>query len=188
MTKIALMSGSLRRKSVNSAAIATVQRLIERRGLGQGTFVVPLSAFPLFDEDMGGKGRPSPLLSVMDELRAADALIISSPAYNGYPPGILKNALDWLSWGEPGGVLTELPVAVLSASPGREGGANVQPHLCQILANCGATVIPHEPVALGNATRLRTADGHFTDPGAVARLEGLVEATLAATRRVPQRL
>ncbi len=55
-------------------------------------------------------------------MRGADALIVSTPSYNGEMSGALKNALDWLS--RPGGAspLTGRVVALLSASPGARGG------------------------------------------------------------------
>ncbi|WP_434596769.1 NADPH-dependent FMN reductase [Streptomyces sp. A5-4] len=179
MARIAVMSGSLRRESVNSSAVLTVQRIIERRG-GHTTFRVPLRDFPLFDEDTERVGGMSRLLSALERFSTADALFISSPSYNGYPPGVLKNALDWLSLGGENSPLAGVPASVASASPGRAGGANVQPHLRRILANCGARPIEHEEVAIGDATRLRGDDGLFIEPGVVGRLERLVDATLAA--------
>ncbi|MEN8650852.1 NAD(P)H-dependent oxidoreductase [Streptomyces sp. 21So2-11] len=184
MARIALMSGSLRRESVNSSAVATVQRIIERRG-GHTTFRVPLRNFPLFDEDTERVGGMSRLWSTLEQFSTADALFISSPSYNGYPPGVLKNALDWLSLGGGNSPLTGIPAAIASASPGRAGGANVQPHLRLILANCGARVIEHEEVAIGNAPRLRGPDGLFVEPGVVGHLERLVDATLAAAAATP---
>ncbi|MCH0540286.1 NAD(P)H-dependent oxidoreductase [Streptomyces sp. MUM 203J] len=189
MAKIALLSGSLRRESVNSAALATVRRVVERHRGGHAAFVVPLQSFPLFNEDTPAPRESGALRRALDDCAAADALIISSPAYNGYPPGVLKNALDWLSWGGRRAPLAGLPAAVLSASPGPQGGANVLPHLRRILLNSGAAPIDHDGVAIGDAVRLRTPEGLFTDPGVVARVEDLVDAALmAAADRVLQPL
>jgi chromate reductase, NAD(P)H dehydrogenase (quinone) len=112
----------------------------------------------------------------------ADALFISTPAYNGAAPGVLKNALDWLSRPAGAGVLAGRVVALASASPGKRGAADAQPALRDVLTRCGARVVDHEPVAVGDAERLRGADGEFHDPEVVAALESLVDAVLAAAR------
>ncbi|MER0446903.1 NAD(P)H-dependent oxidoreductase [Streptomyces sp. Edi4] len=182
MARIALMSGSLRAESANSAVIATARHIIEGRAEGHRTSVVSPRDFPWFDEDVERTGAAEPLSAARERIATADALIISSPAYNGYPSGVLKNALDWLSRPTGGGALSGLPVAIASASPGRAGGANVQPHLRSILINCGAVVVECDEVAIGDAVRLRTAGGLIVEPGAVKTLERLTEAALAAAR------
>lgn len=180
MARIALLSGSLRAESSNSAVVATIGKIIEGRAGGHEVAVVPVGDFPLFDEDVERAGHRAPLEAARGQVWGADALIVCSPAYNGYPSGVLKNALDWLS--RPGGrsPLTGLPTAVLSASPGRAGGANVQVHVRQILANCGALAVECDEVAVGDAISLRTAEGLIEEPAVVCELEKLVDAVLAA--------
>ncbi|MEV5437278.1 NAD(P)H-dependent oxidoreductase [Streptomyces sp. NPDC052682] len=178
MPKIVLVSGSIRRESANTAVIATIRRLIEQRDEQYEITELSLRDFPFFDEDLESAGGTPELLAAHAEVASADALIISSPAYNGYPSGVLKNALDWLS--RPAGAdrspLEGLPAAVVSASPGQAGGENVQPHVRQILTNCGAKVIDSEQVAVGNALELRTPEGVITEPAVVSALAGLVDA------------
>ncbi|MFF4604394.1 NADPH-dependent FMN reductase [Streptomyces sp. NPDC001339] len=180
MATIALLSGSLRAESSNSAVVATLRKLIEEGAGGHEATVVPLRDFPPFDEDVEHAGLPAALEAARARVSGADALIVCSPAYNGYPSGVLKNALDWLS--RPGGdsPLTGLPTAVLSASPGQAGGANVQPHVRQILANSGAAAVECDEVAVGNAISLRTPDGLIEDPAVLSRLAKLVDTVLAA--------
>lgn len=181
MPKIALMSGSIRRESANSAVISTVGRILRRSGGENQVCVISPRDFPLFDEDLEGTGGSERLRAARWAVAEADVLIISSPAYNGYPSGVLKNALDWLSRPGPDGETPPLSgklTALISASPGRSGGNNAHPHLRQIIANCGGVPFEYEPVAIGNAVELRGADGLITDIDAVARLTGLVEALL----------
>lgn len=181
MPKIALISGSIRLESTNSAVISTIRQILERCDGGNDVAVVSPRDFPLFDEDVERAGAGEQLRRARRTVAEADILIISSPAYNGYPSGVLKNALDWLSRGHNGeaspldGTLT----AFVSASPGRSGGDNVHPHLRQIIINCGGVPVDDEPVAIGNAVALRGTDGLITDANTVAKLTGLVEAVLA---------
>ncbi|MCL6733099.1 NADPH-dependent FMN reductase [Streptomyces neyagawaensis] len=188
MPKIVLASGSIRRESANAAVISTVRRLLEQRDESYEVTELSLRHFPLFDEDLESDGGTPELLAAKAQVASADVLIISSPAYNGYPSGVLKNALDWLS--RPGDAdrapLEGLPTVVVSASPGPAGGENVQPHVRQILGNCGATLIDCDQVAVGNAIELRTPEGVITEPSVVKALDGLVDAVAGHLSATPQ--
>nr|WP_237536367.1 NAD(P)H-dependent oxidoreductase [Streptomyces sp. SID5785] len=180
------MSGSVRRDSHNTAVLDTVRRLVAERPADDGAphEVVSLSVaeFPLYDWDLEQGAGSADVARAQELVAGADALIISTPAYNGEMSGALKNALDWLS--RPGGAspLTGRTVALASASPGARGAIDAQPALAGVLRRCGAEVVDHEPVAIGKAGELaRTADG-FTDPTVVAALSGLVDATFLALR------
>ena len=53
---------------------------------------------PMYDGDLEtGKGIPEGVLKLAKKIKDADAIIISSPEYNGSIPGTFKNAIDWLS-------------------------------------------------------------------------------------------
>jgi len=53
---------------------------------------------------------------------AADAALVVTPEYNGSIPGVLKNAIDWLSRPFGNGALKGKPLAVVGASLGQYGG------------------------------------------------------------------
>lgn len=53
---------------------------------------------PVYDGDIEeSQGIPDGVKKLADKFREADAIIISSPEYNGSIPGPFKNAIDWLS-------------------------------------------------------------------------------------------
>jgi NAD(P)H-dependent FMN reductase len=53
---------------------------------------------PSFDQDVEvAKGVPAGPRELQRRLEASDAFVISSPEYNGSMPGLLKNAIDWVS-------------------------------------------------------------------------------------------
>ncbi|WP_413587503.1 NADPH-dependent FMN reductase [Bdellovibrio sp. HCB274] len=53
---------------------------------------------PLYDGDLETeKGIPDGVNKLAEKITGADAIIISSPEYNGSIPGPFKNAIDWLS-------------------------------------------------------------------------------------------
>lgn len=62
---------------------------------------------------------------LVDQIAAADAVVISTPEYNKSISGVLKNALDWVSRtsGKP---WAGKPVAIMSAAAGRAGGERAQ--------------------------------------------------------------
>ncbi|MGW5335995.1 NADPH-dependent FMN reductase [Streptomyces bauhiniae] len=184
MTRIVLMSGSLRRDSVNGAAVATIGRLLAGRDAQVHMALLDLRALPYYDQDLDVGDGPAPVAEARRLLGSADALVISTPSYNGGAPGVLKNALDWLSrpWGDS--ALTGLPTAVLSASPGPRGAADAQPGLRVNLERSGAVLVDHRPLALGEAELLPRTDQGFTDPTTVAFLEEIADALWAARRTV----
>ena len=53
--------------------------------------------FPLYNQDVQEQGFPAAATAMAEAIRAADGLIIVTPEYNYSMPGVLKNAIDWLS-------------------------------------------------------------------------------------------
>ncbi|WP_406444042.1 NAD(P)H-dependent oxidoreductase [Streptomyces sp. NBC_01613] len=188
MTKIVLISGSVRRDSLNASVLATVRRLLNERPDAGAYEIETLSVglLPHFDWDVEQEDGSLAVRAAKKLVGDADALFISTPSYNGEMPGVLKNALDWLS--RPGGnsALTGQTVALASASPGARGAVDAQAALAGVLERCGARVVAHDPVAVRRAGQLRTAEGDFTDPEVVAALSGLIDATLTALAAVRQ--
>ena len=180
MTRIVLVSGSLRQHSVNGAALATIRDILDQRSGEVSTPDLDLAQLPYYVEDLDVGPGPEAVREARELLIASDAAIFSTPSYNGSMTGVLKNALDWLSRPWKASSLTGKPVALLTASPGKYGGADAQPDTRRVLARCGAELIDHEPVAIGNAEFLIGCDGLYTEPSVVAALEGLVDATLRA--------
>jgi chromate reductase len=157
------LAGSLRRDSWNRRllrAVAMHAPASLRLDVCNG-----LDGVPMFDEDLEQR-EPEGLAGVRSlraSIAAADGLIIATPEYNQAMPGVLKNALDWLSRESPEGeVLVEKPVAVLGASAGPWGTRLAQASLRQVLHTCGALVMPTPTLFVANAA------GRFEENGALA--------------------
>ncbi|MFF4314738.1 NADPH-dependent FMN reductase [Streptomyces sp. 900105755] len=183
MSEIVLMSGSVRDGSYNSAVVATLRRIVDERFEGARVTVVHPAELPFYDEDMDAANGSEAALRMRNRVAAADVLVISTPSYNGAAPGVLKNALDWLSRPYGDSCLDGRTVALTSASPGPRGAVDAQPGLAEVLGHSGALVVEHPPVAVANAEELLTADGEFKARETVAALESLLRAALAAARR-----
>ncbi|MFJ3908446.1 chromate reductase [Streptomyces sp. 2132.2] len=182
MARIVLVSGSLRRNSVNSAALATIRSILDRRADEFHTSEMRVADLPHYNEDLDVGPGPAAVGAARELLIASNAAVISTPSYNGAMTGTLKNALDWLSRPWKASSLSGKPVALLTASPGTYGGVDAQSDTRRVLERCGAVLIDHPRVAIGNAERLVGRDGTITEPSVVAELEGLVDAVIAAVR------
>jgi chromate reductase, NAD(P)H dehydrogenase (quinone) len=108
-----------------------------------------LEDVPPFNEDLEGGPAPMAVIELRSVITGADGVLIATPEYNGSIPGQLKNALDWASRPRGAAVLEGKPVATLSATHSRRGGAAAQPDLRKVLGVIGAEirgveiVVPH---------------------------------------------
>ncbi|MFC5723608.1 NADPH-dependent FMN reductase [Streptomyces gamaensis] len=182
MIKVVLISGSLRRGSVNSAALRAVRRIVGERREPTEVVSLPIGRIPFYDGDFEYARTTAAVRAARSLVAAADALVISTPSYNGAVPGVLKNALDWLSRPDGACALSGKAVAVLSASPGGRGAIDAQPALMDLLDACEAVVVEHPPVAIARAHERLDESGEMTEPDAVAELRSLVDATFEALR------
>jgi chromate reductase, NAD(P)H dehydrogenase (quinone) len=143
--RILAVSGSLRENSYNTsllrAAVEAAPEGVELE-LWEG-----LAELPLYDEDLD-EDVPESVRRMRADWAAADAILFSTPEYNGSVPGGLKNAVDWASRPRLEGLLRNKPVAVVGASTGQFGALWAQQDLKRILGIAGARVIGTEiPVA-----------------------------------------
>lgn len=95
--RLLLFSASLRKDSLNTRLARLAKLVIEKNG-GTVDFA-NMSDFdcPSFSQDLELKGLPDGATEFRKRLLANNAFIISSPEYNGSMPGLLKNAIDWVS-------------------------------------------------------------------------------------------
>jgi NAD(P)H-dependent FMN reductase len=94
MSKVIAISGSLRRGSYNTALLRLA---VERAPAGCEIEVVSIRDIPLYDGDVEAQGIPTMVAALKAKIEGADGLLLASPEYNYSLPGVLKNAIDWLS-------------------------------------------------------------------------------------------
>lgn len=153
--------GSLRGASYNAALARALPALAP-----SGVAISPLGSvgdFPLYDEDVQKQGFPAPVEAMGQAIQQADAVIVVTPEYNYSVPGVLKNALDWLSR-LPQAPFSGKPVAIQSASPGMIGGARAQYHLRQVFVFLDGVMLNKPEVMVGSvASKLDVTQGTVTD-------------------------
>ena len=119
-TKVLVLLGSLRAGSINrqlaelaieSAPDGVRLELFDRLG-----------ELPFYNEDVDTEEVAEPVQALRVAAAEADAALVVTPEYNGTIPGVLKNAIDWLSRPFGNGALKGKPVAVVGASHGQYGG------------------------------------------------------------------
>jgi len=176
--QIAAICGSLRAHSVNRKLLHAAV-LAAPPGTTIAEAAPRLGSLPLFNEDLEADPWPAGVVELAAALRQADALLIVTPEYNAGPPGVLKNALDWMSRGVPPvhtGPLVGKPVALIGATPGRLGTVRAQNQLRTNLQNMQLPVLPGPDCLIGGASSIFDASGGLVDLAAKKSLD----ATLAA--------
>ncbi len=168
--------GALRAGSTNRLLLAEA-----RAAFGPARYRAANLRLPLFDEDIEiAKGIPAAVQRLADQIRAADAIVIATPEYNKALPGVLKNALDWVSRTK-GGPWRDKPVAIMSAAAGRAGGERSQDSLRLCLNPFRARVLPGPEVMIAHARSAFDADGRLIDAKSRAVVTDLMQALRAMT-------
>lgn len=147
---VLVLVGSLRSASINrQLADVAVQSapdgvtVIVYDGLGD---------LPLYNEDIDTDEAPAAVDALRAAAAGADAALVVTPEYNGSIPGVLKNAIDWLSrpWGDS--ALKDKPLAVIGTALGRYGGAWAHDETRKSFGIAGARVVESISLSLPAGT------------------------------------
>ena len=153
--------GSLRKASVNGGVARALPVLAP-----EGVSISALGSvgdLPLYNADVQAVGIPAAVEAMGTAIKAADGVIIVSPEYNYSVPGVLKNAIDWLSR-LPSSPFKAKPILIVSASPGALGGARMQYHLRQSFVFLDARVVNVPEIMIGGAYgKTDNSTGDLTD-------------------------
>jgi NAD(P)H-dependent FMN reductase len=118
--KVLALVGSLRAASINRQ-LAEVAA--ETAPDGVSVIVYDgLGELPFYNEDIDNDDAPASVKALRAAAADADAALVVTPEYNGSIPGVLKNAIDWLSRPFGDGALKGKPAAVIGGSFGQYGG------------------------------------------------------------------
>ena len=166
------IAGSLRAGSLNRALIAAA---VELAPPGVTLEVADLRPIPLYDGDVEAAGVPAEVAELKARVRGAGALLIATPEYNGCVPGVLKNALDWLSRG-PDSALAGKPAAMMGASPGGFGTVRAQQQLRVVASGTNLLLLQRPELMVARAAEKFDAQGRLTDEGVRKNLAALLVA------------
>ncbi|MEU7554370.1 NAD(P)H-dependent oxidoreductase [Streptomyces sp. NPDC044571] len=176
--RVLVLAGSSRRASVNARLAALVAGQVERSGAVVDLARIREFEMPVYDGDTEEEQGPPPGAAALRErLLTAQALVIASPEYNASVPGVLKNAVDWVSRFRPQ-PFKDKQTLLVSASPSMVGGNRGLWALRVPLEHLGARVYP-DMFSLAMAHSAFGEDGDLSEPGLRERLAATVDSFLA---------
>lgn len=118
--KVLVLVGSLRAASVNRQL---AELAADNAPDGVTVHVYGgLGDLPFYNEDLDNENPPAAVVAVRAAAADTDAVLVVTPEYNASIPGVLKNAIDWLSRPYGESALKDKPLAVVGASLGQYGG------------------------------------------------------------------
>ncbi len=148
ITVLALV-GSLRAASINRQ-IAELAAVVAPDGVTVTVFE-GLGELPFYSEDIDPvtadaadaavRQAPAAVATLRAAAAGAQAALVVTPEYNGSIPGVLKNAIDWLSRPFGDGALKGKPLAVIGGSFGRYGGVWAHDETRKSFGFAGARVV-----------------------------------------------
>src|SRR5215212_8497758 len=118
--KVLVLLGSLRAASINRQL---AELAVETAPDGVSVQLFDrLGEVPFYNEDIDNEDVPESVKALREVAAEADAALVVTPEYNGSIPGVLKNAIDWLSRPFGNSALKGKPAAVIGGSFGQYGG------------------------------------------------------------------
>ncbi len=175
------ISGSLRKDSLNRKLLRAAQSLAPE---GMSIDVYDgLGEIEHYNDDVRNAGFPANVKTLAEGIAAADAVLIVTPEYNYSIPGVLKNAIDWVSRHDPQPFKNK-PVLIMGASMGVLGTARAQYDLRKMMIFLEALVMNRPEVFLGGAQNKFDEAGTLTDEAAANIVKQALDAFAAWVKKV----
>jgi chromate reductase len=165
MTSIFALSGSLRKGSYNSALL---RALVSVAPADITVNVGSIRDVPPF---------PQSVQQLKDALIAAKGLLLVTPEYNNTIPGVLKNAIDWMSRppADIAKVFKDKAVAIMGASDGLGGTRLSQTAWLPVFRTLGMRPWYGGTLYMASASASFDANGNLTDDKMKERLKKYLE-------------
>ena len=163
MARIIGIAGSLRKASFNAALLRAAAELAPA---DTEVEIASIAGIPLYDGDLESEqGIPDSVTELKNRIVGADGLLIVTPEYNNSMPGVLKNAIDWLS--RPPKDIPRVfggrPVAIIGATPGMGGTRLSQSAWLPVLRTLGTRAWFGKQLNLAGAAQAFDAEGSLVD-------------------------
>jgi len=172
MSTVIGISGSLRKGSFNSALLRAAAEMAPANCQIE---IASIREIPLFDGDVEAQGLPAPVAALKERIVAADGLLLVSPEYNFSLPGVLKNAIDWLS--RPAKDIPRVfgghPVALAGAG-GRGGTRMAQAAWLPVFRTLGLLPWFGKSLFVAEARNVFDGEGKLTDDTVRSQLREFV--------------
>jgi chromate reductase, NAD(P)H dehydrogenase (quinone) len=168
--RIVGISGSLRKASFSTSLL---KLLAERAAPAIQIQVVTLESIPLYNEDLDTKPGIPAVADLKRIITESDGVLITTPEYNHGVPGVLKNALDWLSRPVFESCFVKKPVSIFSSSLAFTGGVRAQYQLREALISMHAHLVMGPEVVLAGIHTKLAEDAYQDEKGLEVMLRSL---------------
>jgi chromate reductase len=165
-------AGSLRRGSYNRALIRAATELAPP---ALHIVAYELDRVPMYNADVEAVAVPEGVAELRDAIRQPDGLLVATPEYNHGVPGVLKNAIDWLSRPPRESALNGKVAAIMGASPGVTGTARAQSQLRQAFVFTNTYALLQHEVFVGRAHEKFDTEGRLVDQATRESLAAFLE-------------
>ena len=177
MVKIVGIIGSLRAQSYSAKALQ--QAIARVEALGAEVEILDLREMNLPFCNGGDEYPHYPdVIKLRDTVKEADGLILATPEYHGSVSGVMKNALDLMSFEH----LSDKVVGMISVLGG-QSNSNALNDLRIIMRWVHAWVIP-EQIAVGQAWQAFDEEGKLLDEKLSKRFDQFAQSLVNNTRKL----
>lgn len=179
MTTIIGIAGSVRIASFNGALLRAATQLMPPSSQLR---IATIKDIPLYDGDLEAtEGIPAPVAALKDQIATADGLLLATPEYNNSIPGVLKNAIDWLTRppADIPRVFHRRPVAVIGASPDGFGTILAQNAWLPVLHTLGTRPWFGGRLLVSRAASVFDAAGELADEKIKGQLQQFLQGFVA---------
>ncbi|MEA5537371.1 NADPH-dependent FMN reductase [Crocosphaera sp. XPORK-15E] len=177
MVKFAAINGSLRPNSYSAKAIQVAITRVEALG-GEVEFLdLREMNLPFCDGEKEYPKYPD-VEKLRQTVKGSDGLILATPEYHGSVSGVIKNALDLMSFEELSGKVTGV-ISVLGGQP----NSNALNDLRVIMRWVHGWVIP-EQIAIGQAWQAFNEEGKLLDEKLSERFDHFAMSLVENTRKL----
>lgn len=178
MTKLAVFVGSLRKESSNRM----LAQALESSAPEGVEFEYIDIRLPLYNEDVESAGMPNEVQKAKRMVEAADGILFVTPEYNRSVPGVLKNAIDWISRPYGQSSFAGKPVGIIGSSVGPVGTAVAQADLRHIMLFQGAKVLGQPELYVANVSEVFDEEGKVLSERWQKNFNQYIEALVVWTK------
>ena len=182
------IGGTLREGSSSLGALRRALAAAEDAGAETELLDLRELDLPVFEPGLTMEEYGPGVERLVEAMRGADALILSTAAYHGSLAGVTKNALDFahlLSGGQRR-YLDGTVVGLISTAGGGQAGTNTNATMVHIVHALRGVVAPLT-VAIPQAWKMLDGEGNVTDDGYGDRLDRLGRLVVELSGRLAPR-